>query len=72
MLAWMSQAQLVTMAPAITLLPRPQPNLYEFFMNFLDQFYARPFLIKDGLECFFGEALCKTSFGYWSQSCFSA
>src|ERR1700722_11173661 len=35
--------------------PRPQPNLYEFFMNFLDQFYARPFLIKDGLECLFLE-----------------
>jgi hypothetical protein len=41
-------------------------------MDFLDQFYAPPFSMKDGLECLFGEALCKTSFGYWSQLRFSA
>ena len=40
----------------------PPPNLYEFFMDFLDQFYAPPFSMRDGLECLFGEALMQDIF----------
>jgi hypothetical protein len=31
-------------------------------MDFLDQFYAPPFSMRDGLECLFGEALMQDIF----------